>query len=57
VLPVVVLFRSCFCLQFTSIFASVTDIRCSLPLWDVYLQQGDPFAVFFMALVMLVNAK
>jgi len=26
-------------------------------MWDVYLQQQDQFLVFFLALVILVNAK
>lgn len=28
-----------------------------LPLWDAYFQDGDPFFIFFLALVMLVNAR
>lgn len=42
---------------FRSLFAST----CTLPViqnkWDVYFQHGDPFLVFFMALVILVNAR
>jgi len=26
-------------------------------MWDVYLQSADPFLCFFMALVILVNAR
>ena len=26
-------------------------------MWDVYLQSSDPFLCFFMALVILVNAR
>lgn len=42
---------------FNSLFASPCSLEVSLAMWDVYLQQADPFLVFFMALVILVNAK
>ena len=43
--------------QFRSLFANVCDLRVTLKMWDVYLQHADPFLVFFLALVILVNAK
>ena len=44
-------------LQFRSMFASVCDLKVILAMWDVYLQSCDPFLAFFMALVILVNAR
>ncbi len=44
-------------LQLRGLFASVCDLRVTLKMWDVYLQHADPFLVFFLALVILVNAK
>lgn len=43
--------------QFRSLFASVCDLKVILNMWDVYLQSADPFLGFFMALVILVNAR
>ncbi|XP_045207764.1 TBC1 domain family member 23-like [Mercenaria mercenaria] len=42
---------------FRSLFASVCDLKVILNMWDVYLQTSDPFLCFFMALVILVNAR
>ncbi|KAL5020397.1 hypothetical protein ScPMuIL_003289 [Solemya velum] len=42
---------------FRSLFAAVCDLKVILNMWDVYFQQGDQFLVFFMALVILVNAR
>jgi len=42
---------------FCSLFASACDLRVILKMWDVYLQYADPFLVFFLALVIVVNAK
>ncbi|KAL4229019.1 hypothetical protein ACF0H5_012057 [Mactra antiquata] len=42
---------------FRSLFASVCDLKVILTMWDVYLQTSDPFLCFFMALVILVNAR
>ncbi|XP_052805288.1 TBC1 domain family member 23-like isoform X2 [Mya arenaria] len=42
---------------FRSLFASVCDLKVILNMWDVYLQSSDPFLSFFMALVILVNAR
>lgn len=46
-----------FLLQFSTLFASHCDLKVILNMWDVYLQQGDQFLVFFMALVIVVNAR
>ncbi|KAG7276296.1 hypothetical protein CRUP_015619, partial [Coryphaenoides rupestris] len=40
-----------------SLFASNCLAPVTQALWDNYLQQGDPFLVFFLMLVILVNAK
>ncbi|XP_074652451.1 TBC1 domain family member 23-like isoform X2 [Tubulanus polymorphus] len=42
---------------FQSIFAHTCDLKVILVMWDVYFQQADPFLIFFLALVILVNAK
>ncbi|XP_052258806.1 TBC1 domain family member 23-like isoform X2 [Dreissena polymorpha] len=42
---------------FRSLFACVCDLRVIQVMWDVYLQSSDPFLGFFMALVILVNAR
>ncbi|XP_019642829.1 PREDICTED: TBC1 domain family member 23-like isoform X7 [Branchiostoma belcheri] len=40
-----------------SLFASPCELSVVQPMWDLYLQQADPFFLFFLALVILVNAK
>ncbi|PVD26951.1 hypothetical protein C0Q70_12099 [Pomacea canaliculata] len=42
---------------FSSLFARTCDLRVCLTMWDVLLQHADTFLVFFLALVLLVNAK
>lgn len=42
---------------FSTLFASHCDLKVILNMWDVYLQLGNQFLVFFMALVILVNAR
>ncbi|ELU13461.1 hypothetical protein CAPTEDRAFT_183535 [Capitella teleta] len=42
---------------FSSLFAASCDLKVILSMWDVYLQHTDPFLVFFLALVIIVNAK
>ncbi|KAK3107332.1 hypothetical protein FSP39_012034 [Pinctada imbricata] len=42
---------------FRSLFAAPCDLQVIQNMWDVYFQQGDQFLVFFMALVILVNAR
>ncbi|XP_073708226.1 TBC1 domain family member 23 isoform X1 [Garra rufa] len=40
-----------------SLFSSSCPPEVSQALWDVYLQQADPFLIFFLMLIILVNAK
>ncbi|XP_069744807.1 TBC1 domain family member 23 isoform X1 [Narcine bancroftii] len=40
-----------------SLFASCCSEDVAQVIWDVYLQQADPFLIFFLMLVILVNAK
>ncbi|ESP04792.1 hypothetical protein LOTGIDRAFT_229906 [Lottia gigantea] len=42
---------------FTSLFASACDLKVITKMWDVYFQHSDPFLIFFMSLVILVNAR
>ncbi|KAK6485420.1 TBC1 domain family member 23-like isoform X1 [Huso huso] len=40
-----------------SMFAGQCLPEVTQAMWDVYLQQADPFLIFFLMLIMLVNAK
>uniref|UniRef100_A0A671T1N3 TBC1 domain family member 23 n=1 Tax=Sinocyclocheilus anshuiensis TaxID=1608454 RepID=A0A671T1N3_9TELE len=40
-----------------SLFSSNGLPEVSQALWDIYLQQADPFLIFFLMLIILVNAK
>uniref|UniRef100_A0A8C1ZDE1 TBC1 domain family member 23 n=1 Tax=Cyprinus carpio TaxID=7962 RepID=A0A8C1ZDE1_CYPCA len=40
-----------------SLFSSNCLPEVSQALWDIYLQQADPFLIFFLMLIILVNAK
>ncbi|KAG1940907.1 TBC1 domain family [Pimephales promelas] len=40
-----------------SLFSSHCLPEVTQALWDVYLQQADPFLIFFLLLIILVNAK
>ena len=42
---------------FSTLFSSHCSSQVSSAIWDIYLQQADSFFVFFLALVILVNAK
>ncbi|XP_078486638.1 TBC1 domain family member 23-like [Ciona intestinalis] len=42
---------------FCALFSSHCSPSVTCGLWDVYLQRSDPFFVFFLALVILVNTK
>ncbi|XP_059470261.1 TBC1 domain family member 23 isoform X2 [Neocloeon triangulifer] len=47
-----------YCLPwFQSLFASNCHLPALLTMWDHYFQLADPFFIFFLALVMLVNAR
>ncbi|XP_015427633.1 PREDICTED: TBC1 domain family member 23 [Myotis davidii] len=40
-----------------SLFACYCSIEVTEALWDGYLQQADPFFIYFLMLIILVNAK
>eukprot|EP00118_Oscarella_pearsei_P024377 m.305362 g.305362 ORF g.305362 m.305362 type:complete len:494 (+) comp40859_c0_seq6:346-1827(+) len=40
-----------------SLFVTSCPIDVIFSIWDEYLTEGDPFLVFFLALVMILNAK
>ncbi|KAL4656870.1 TBC1 domain family member 23 isoform X1 [Arapaima gigas] len=40
-----------------SMFASRCSPEVTQTMWDVYMQQADPFLIFFLMLIILVNAK
>ena len=42
---------------FSDVFASFTDDDTCNTLWDLYIEKGDPFLIFHMAVVLLINAR
>lgn len=44
-------------LWFQSLFAATCTFPVVLSMWDLYFQQTDPFLVFFLGLIMLVNGR
>ncbi|XP_043190713.1 TBC1 domain family member 23-like isoform X1 [Amphibalanus amphitrite] len=40
-----------------SLFAATCDLKALRVMWDIYFQMDDPFLIFFLSLVILVNAK
>ncbi|XP_076804754.1 TBC1 domain family member 23-like [Clavelina lepadiformis] len=42
---------------FSTLFSTQCSIEIASAIWDIYLQQADPFFVFYLSLVILVNAK
>lgn len=42
---------------FQSLFAATCTFPVVLNMWDLYFQQTDPFLVFFLSLIMLVNGR
>ncbi|KAI9557466.1 hypothetical protein GHT06_017294 [Daphnia sinensis] len=42
---------------FLSLFAASSDLPAVLALWDYYFIRGDPFLIFFLSLVLVINAK
>lgn len=42
---------------FQSLFASTCTLPVVLSMWDLYFQQTDPFLVFFLSLIMLINDR
>uniref|UniRef100_T1IWL1 TBC1 domain family member 23 n=1 Tax=Strigamia maritima TaxID=126957 RepID=T1IWL1_STRMM len=49
---------STFCTNwFRSLFASVCNLKVTQCMWDVYFRLRDSYLIFFLALVILINAK
>ncbi|KAI4463822.1 hypothetical protein MML48_4g00016202 [Holotrichia oblita] len=47
-----------YCLSwFQSLFASTCTLNVVISMWDFYFQQSDPFFIFFLSLIMVVNAR
>lgn len=42
---------------FQSLFAATCTFPVVLSMWDLYFQQTDPFLVFFLSLIMLINGR
>lgn len=42
---------------FSTVFASSLDEDTCRTLWDLYIEKGDPFLVFHMAVVLVINAR
>ncbi|XP_058446241.1 TBC1 domain family member 23 [Malaya genurostris] len=42
---------------FQTLFASTCTLPVVLAMWDLYLQQSDPFLVFFLSLIVLINGR
>ncbi|CAH0561090.1 unnamed protein product [Brassicogethes aeneus] len=47
-----------YCLTwFQSLFAATCSLEVVINMWDYYFQQSDPFFIFFLSLIMVVNAR
>lgn len=47
-----------YCLSwFQSLFAATCNLPVVINMWDYYFQQSDPFFIFFLSLIMVVNAR
>lgn len=44
-------------LWFNTLFGATCTLPVVLSLWDVYFQHNDPFLIFFMSLIMLINGR
>lgn len=42
---------------FQTLFAGCCSPGVTMVMWDIYLQQSDPFMIFFLALTMLINGR
>lgn len=42
---------------FQSLFAATCNLSVVINMWDYYFQQSDPFFIFFLSLIMIVNAR
>ena len=43
--------------QLRSLFVATCEPEVVRAIWDIYLLESDPFLVFFLILVMLVNVR
>lgn len=41
----------------TSLFSSICHLNVTMAIWDVYFQTADPFLIFYLGLVLVVNSK
>lgn len=47
-----------YCLTwFQSLFAATCGLPVVINMWDYYFQQSDPFFIFFLSLIMVINAR
>ncbi|KAJ8947529.1 hypothetical protein NQ318_005006 [Aromia moschata] len=47
-----------YCLSwFQSLFAATCNLEVVINMWDYYFQQSDPFFIFFLSLIMVINAR
>ncbi|CAH1103955.1 unnamed protein product [Psylliodes chrysocephalus] len=47
-----------YCLTwFQSLFAATCNLEVVICMWDYYFQQSDPFFIFFLSLIVVVNAR
>lgn len=47
-----------YCLSwFQSLFAATCSLEVVINMWDYYFQQSDPFFIFFLSLIIVVNAR
>ncbi|XP_044749127.1 TBC1 domain family member 23 [Coccinella septempunctata] len=42
---------------FQSLFAATCNMQVIINMWDYYFQQSDPFLIFFLSLIMVINAR
>lgn len=40
-----------------SLFAGICNLDVVLFMWDLYFQRSDPFFIFFLSLIMIINAR
>ncbi|XP_050665041.1 TBC1 domain family member 23 isoform X2 [Leptidea sinapis] len=40
-----------------SLFSGLCNIEVVLYMWDLYFQRSDPFFIFFLCLIMIINAR
>ena len=49
--------RSLFFFQLRSLFMVACETEVLRAIWDLYLLDADPFLVFFLMLVMVINGR